>query len=225
VWRVSIIIFHPLIFAIALVGLWRASTPWSKSTLLPAIALILLTITLLAQSAFHFDPQIVLEKRKHGSAQRNWNLNYGQNYAFYDGSFRYSDEFLSMTNLVDKNSVILSDLATSYYASAYLPGSVVNVHRHQGRLQNQQWRKYLELDGLCGAVDKSSTETLLSIIVKRSKDQKILYLLNTDRQNRNVRVSCESNREHIIRPFLDQYAQPLFKGQYLELYDFSGLAP
>ncbi len=218
VWRVSIMVFHPLIFALALLTLWRACKPWSVRSLLPVGLLVMVCGALVAYSSYHFQSNTVLDKRNHGSAQRDWNLHYSQDYAYYDGSFRYSDDFAQLRAWVSDDDVLLADLATSYYASAYLRGSVVNVHPHQGRGQMTQWQPYLKRGGLCAATAPTASSELATILAARAQTQTLWYLHNNDRLNKNVRASCESNRAHIVLPFLQRHGERVYKGEYLELW-------
>ncbi len=218
VWRVSIMIFHPLVFALALLMLWRACKPWSIRSVLPASVLAIVCGALVAYSSYHLESVTVVEKRNHGSAQRDWNVHYSQDYVYYDGSFRYSDDFAQLRAWVADDAVVLADLATSYYASAYLRGSVVNVHPHQGRGQVTQWQPYLKRGGLCAATTPMASSELATILAARAQTQTLWYLHNNDRLNKNVRASCESNRAHIVLPFLQRYGERVYKGEHLELW-------
>ncbi|MDG1905450.1 MAG: hypothetical protein P8I38_07475 [Arenicella sp.] len=224
-WRVALIIFHPIVYAVLLHTLFENRFGKTRVALMSAIGFIVTVVALSSQSSFHFSPELVTFKRNAGSAQRHWNLNYGQNYVFYDSSFRYTSDLTEIAKRVPNKSVVLADLATSYYVSAYAKASVVNVHRHHGVAQLGGWRKFNQMGGLCGAIGLEGQASLRNILADAVRKERVFYIFNKDRINRNVRSTCEGNRAHIVKPFLTEYAKSLYDGGYLVLYEFVELSP
>jgi len=96
-------------------------------------ALLSLIALVAYDSKQHFDANLISLKREHRSAQRDWNIFYGQNYVFYDSAMRYEQDLSAINDIIQSGAVALSDLASSYYLSTYLPMYVKRVHKHKSR--------------------------------------------------------------------------------------------
>ena len=167
-------------------------------------------------SAFHFDQQKVQIKTKHYSAQRNWSLFYGQSYVFNDSSTRYKSDFVEIKRIVKPDSIVLSDLASSYYVAAHLPVYVVNLHRHQGSSTPSAWKQFLATRVFC-YIEFEENRVKLEGFLKLN--QKFDYVLvNKDRVNSNRKRDCLAFRSKTIIKELPRFANLVFEGEFLNLY-------
>ena len=223
VWRVTLLVFHPVLFALLLITLVRRFTLSRTHLIWAGPLVVLLGASLLMEARFHFSEKTVQVKRENRSPQRHWNLYYDQRFVYYDAGLRYVLDFAKIAPLVQSDAIIISDLPTSYYASARIPGSVINVHRHHQNKRHPGWRELLDRRFLCDATDAERAQEIEKLINTLSKNKPILYLYNRDDQNRNLRFGCEYNRRHIVLPTLKKSAQLVFTGQYLDLYQFTSV--
>ncbi|MFT6409073.1 MAG: hypothetical protein ACJAQ6_002496 [Arenicella sp.] len=190
-----------------------------------AIGLLLIVSMVVYDSSSHFDKGLIQVKRQNGSAQRNWNIFYGQRFVYYDGPFRYLEDLRSIGQLIEPRKLILSDLATSYYSSAALPSYVSNIHRHQGRNHSFEWSEMLDKrvacnfhqdDGLNEFKQFIALESLRSREYKRPEFSYVL--VNKDVNNRNVRLDCMWQRRASLIENIEKLASEVYDGEYLRLY-------
>jgi hypothetical protein len=177
------------------------------------------------ESRHHFDPRLIQLKRQDNSAQANWNLFYGQRFVYYDSSFRYQADMDQIIELIRPGRVLLSDLATSYYAAASLPVYVKNVQRHHGRWQSLQWRNLFEDELACNLHDEEISLAFKEFVyADRSFSEtkglpKFEYLLlNKDQHNKNVRLDCIWNSRAAFAASLEKFSTLIYEGEYLSLY-------
>ena len=197
----------------------------SKHYLGAAIGILLILLLVIYDSKSHFDQSLINVKRESGSAQRNWNLFYGQRFVYYDSSFRYLDDLRSIKALIEPKQLILSDLSSSYYAAAILPNYVPNVYRHQGRDKSVGWSKMLDNRIACnfhqddGLNNFKKFITLESLQSRKKKRPKFSYILvNKDLNNRNLRLDCIWHRRMALIENIEKLASEIYDGEYLRLY-------
>jgi len=192
------------------------------------LGLIVIIVFLAYDSSRHFSEDVVRSKRQANSGQNNWNMFYGQRFVYYDSAFRYLADFDEISAIIEPNQVILSDLATSYYAAASLPVYVRNVQIHHGRRQSRLWNQALEDRIFCNLHLEDSAEVFKALIAeevaKPNGIPRLRYILvNNDKNNKNVRVDCLWNRRALLIEHIDDITQLIFKGQYLSLYELKSL--
>ena len=169
-------------------------------------------------SNFHFDANIINLKRNHYSAQRNWNINYGQHFVFDDSSMRYHTDLTRIGDLIEPGSTLISDIATSYYTAAELPVYVPNVHLHHGRRSDRFWDTFLRQRLLCYLGEKTVDDRLRSFLRKRV--EKLYIIVNRDRVNSNLKRDCLASKSDLLLRELPRFSEPLWQGEYLNLYLF-----
>lgn len=192
------------------------------------LGLISIIVFLAYDSSRHFNEEVVRSKRQANSGQNNWNMFYGQRFVFYDSAFRYHADFDGISAIIEPNQVILSDLATSYYAAASLPVHVRNVQIHHGRRQSKLWNQAFESQIFCNPHLDDSAEAFKALMAEEAAKPKgnprFRYILvNNDKNNKNVRADCLWNRRALVIKHIDDIAQLIFKGQYLSLYELKSL--
>jgi len=191
------------------------------------IVAFIAVIGLLAyESKPHFDRGLIQLKRNNNSAQRSWNLFYGQRFVFYDGSFRYKRDFQQIEKMIAPGHTVLTDVASSYYAATYLPTYVRNIHRHHGRWQSPLWNKMLDQRVHCNLHLESfflkfqeflDADTVLS---ESENQPRLRYVLvNKDNNNKNVRLDCLSNRRALFMQNVVRIFELKYEGEYLNLYE------
>ena len=176
-------------------------------------------------SMYHFDVDLIHLKRQHQSSQKNWNLFYDQRYVFNDSAFRYEADFQNIANLIQSQSVILSDISSSYYAATYLPAYMKNIHRHHGRRKTDGVSTLLDSRKMCYLQDPENVEDVKNFIKghnelmnKRGLPELLYIIVNRDDKNLNLRQDCLwTARERLIK-HLDSLADSIFQGNYLNLY-------
>lgn len=191
-----------------------------------AVVLVAVVCTIVVDTRSHFDQGLVDLKIKHRSAQRHWNVYFSQNQVFFNSSLRYREDFRQIESLLPKDSLVLSDLATSYYAAAVLPAYVINIHRHHGRDKRKLWTAfvakhhvcYFERDAVRAAFLRELEQHLSQIRVPQL--QLGYFILNKDKDNRNLRDDCLSLRSGWIAANIDWIADLQYAGEYLNLYRF-----
>jgi hypothetical protein len=232
-WRIAIILFHPIILAyavISLIGYARTKFQSPKghagvTTLAVCILLAMLVAMMLYDSRQHFDKSLIQLKRNHQSAQRNWNVFYDQRYVWTDSSLRYEQDLSKIKELVEPESVIFSDLPTSYYLAAAMPIYVRNVHRHQGFKAFPKWRDFIASNRFCYLDQKenfSASEAFFSGLEKGPRvsiRKRLDYIvINKDEANRPIRYNCMWNRRLVILDNIERIARLEFAGEFLNLY-------
>ena len=182
------------------------------------VALVALISIVVYDSSFHFGANIINLKRNNYSAQRNWNINYGQRFVFDDSSMRYHADLTRIGGLIEPGSTLISDIATSYYAAAELAVYVPNVQPHHGRRSDRFWDTFLRQRLLCYLGEKTVDDRLRSFL--RERRNKLYIIVNKDRTNSNRKLDCLASRSNLLVSQLPRFSEPLWQGEYLNLYLF-----
>jgi hypothetical protein len=195
-----------------------------KKRLASLISLLILLGLVVFDSSQHFDSELVELKRQHHSAQRNWNLFFGQRNVFNNSSLRYRNSFKEMALVVEPNSLIVSDLPSSYYSAAHLPVYVRNVHPHHGFNRSWEWRRvlgenilcYIDADGYLEKFEKSYRSSKITNI--GSKGRSVYILLNKDTLNGNLRKDCIARRAVQIGQGVAKISEIVYSDGLFDLY-------
>ena len=167
--------------------------------------------------SFHFDRERVAAKQKHRSDQRNWSMHYPQINVFNHSSMRYLNDFGNMSDLIEPGAVVLSDLATSYFAAAELPVYAVNVHRHQGRWQRRAWARFLDGRYFCYL---EFEENRAEVHEHLRKHPELKYVIvNRDGVTWHRTQDCMAHRSRVLADELPKFATLVFEGEFLDLYE------
>lgn len=138
-------------------------------------------------------------KEYHWTLGRSFDDNYSQS------SLKYHSDLTSIGSLAKRDGIFYSDVATSYYVTSTLPLYSRNPLYHH-RLPGV-YIKDDEVEALC----TGDTEIQKSIVDRLDLDY---IIINSDRNNRNVRRNCLSIDDSII----DDIAHRLYEGEFLSLY-------
>ncbi|MFT5572299.1 MAG: hypothetical protein ACI9FR_001222 [Cryomorphaceae bacterium] len=232
-WRIAIILFHPIILAYAVISLIRYTRtkfqPQKSRVGFASLAICLSILTLVSMMLYdsrqHFDKGLIQLKRNHQSAQTNWNLFYDQRYVWTDSSLRYRQDISNIKELVESESVIFSDLPTSYYLAAAMPIYVRNIHRHQGMRDFPKWREFISSNLFCYLDQKesfSASEEFINVFEQGAgvsvRNRLDYIVINKDEANRPIRYSCMWHRRSVILENIERIAKLEFAGEYLNLY-------
>ena len=189
-----------------------------------ALSCIALVLSLIVyDSKLHFDKERILIKRKHNSGQRHWNLFYGQNFVFYDSAMRYQHDLTEIKKLIEPSSVVLSDLATSYYLAGSTGAYVRNVHQHQGRNTSYRFSQFLNAETFCYLNTDEHLNDVIDFLKiefsNRSSVPTFRYIaLNNDSKNKNVRSDCIFHRRNVIEGAIKAFSSKVYSGDFLDLY-------
>jgi hypothetical protein len=180
-------------------------------------------------SSPHFDESLIQLKRDHRSAQRNWNIFYGQRFVYYDSDFRIQQDLTRISTIIKPGSIALADLATSYYASSALPIYVRNVHQHQGRHTSSSWTDMLHRRSACYLASPEKFSEFQNFIaeqqgiLKKEGGLPFRYvLINKDTSNLNLRYDCLWNGRDGLLANIERLAELRFEGEHLNLYELKG---
>jgi len=190
------------------------------------MALIAVSAVIIFDARYHFDNEWMQAKIQHNSAQKNWHIFYSQEYVYRNSSLRYEVDFEQIKAIIEPEFVLISDMATSYYAATYLPVYIKNIHRHQGRANSPRWHAwlasndhcYLELPDLL----QRSREFFTSqrkLARARGEPELRYIIINKDRDNRLLRTDCFSVRSETLRSAVKHLAELKYDGQFLALYE------
>ncbi|MBL4671679.1 MAG: hypothetical protein JKX81_05425 [Arenicella sp.] len=203
-----------------------------QKRLLVFFALAAVLALLVYDARPHFDKDLIQLKRENNSAQRNWSLFFGQRFVFYEGPFRYEDDMNRIRDLIEPGRIVLSDLATSYYAAASLPVYVRNVHRHQGREYSSSWRKLLNRRTACNLHQQDVFLAFNKFIdveqrnsASREQPQFKYVLVNKDSNNKNLRLDCLWHRRALLMENIVRVSKLKYEGEFLNLYEINDRSP
>jgi len=229
VWRIAVLIFHPIILILFLRAIWVSITNTTSKFKYLALssALILVTVNGIYESwNIHLNPKVISDKKHSGSAQKNWNIYYHRKNVINDGTFRYEHSFKSIEKIIEPNSYIYADLSTSYYSATYLPVFVKNIHDHQGSNAFRNFKK-LENDKQCYSDNKEWNKKLdkyleLSRTRLNSKpiSNKRYLLVNHDKLNSQLNRSCFLRSLDIRAQSNNALARKLYSDNLFTLYQF-----
>jgi hypothetical protein len=180
-------------------------------------------------SSPHFDESLIQLKRDHRSAQRNWNIFYGQRFVYYDSDFRLQTDLAEIAKFIEPDSLALADLATSYYAASELPVYVRNVHQHHGRAKSNRWAQMLNSRSACYLGSPEQFSQFQDFIAEQrailKKEQRLPFryvLINKDARNLNLRYDCLWNGRDGLLANIERLAELRFEGEYLNIYELKG---
>ena len=187
------------------------------------VSLMLLIGLIVYDSSFHFNKSIVALKQQHQSAQRHWNLFYGQKYTYYNSPLRYQKDLKELQKLMDANTLVLSDKATSYYLASQLPVFVANIHRHHG--VDYYWRDVLKNLRFCYLDNQEVLKDVKHFIEKqKQREEKWPFpefkyiVLNQDHKNSNTALDCLSAKRG-VKDSITKISSIIYQGEYLDLYE------
>lgn len=203
----------------------------TKSTnVFASLGIIVLLAIVIYDSRWHFDAGLIQLKRQHQSAQGNWNIFYGQHYVYQDSSFRYQADFAEIEKLIEPGKLLLSDIATSYFAAAELPVFIRNVRIHQGRNKSTAWRNFLGERTACYLNQIDSMDAFREFILSENSNAKRLnrpefkyVIVNKDTLNLNLRYDCLWHGRHGMIENMQAISTLVYQGEYLNLYKLNAL--
>ena len=195
--------------------------------ILCCFGLLAIVILVISDSSMHFDKQRVEIKRQANSPQHHWNVFYPQRYTYVDTSFKYRNDLLQISQLIEPNKIVLSDRATSYYLVSELPVYVKNVWRHHGRnyplwtnLLDNLYACYIDQDRSLSEIQEFIAE--FKQYAKDKKQPEFKYwVINRDPNNFNLRDDCLATRGSDIEQALPNIAREIYRGEYLWVYELN----
>lgn len=232
-WRIALLLFHQLILAYFIIEACRYvfRKRGRREVALSMIACCLLLVVcgvIIKDSSFHFNKERMMKKRMHNSALRHWNFFARPSEILNHSSLKYEKELADIGKLVEPGKALLSDRATSYYASATLPIYVINVHRHHGLSHLPGAKRIIHRGHLCYLNDLSHRQKFLhylerqNISSKRTGLPSLRYvLINSDKDNLNLRGDCISVRSGKIMKSMDSISEKIYEGEFLNLYELT----
>ncbi|RBP51501.1 hypothetical protein [Arenicella xantha] len=190
-----------------------------------AVCFSLLLLGIVGYDAkLHFSQDLVDAKKSVRSAQRHWSLFYHQSNVYIDSSIRYQNDFVRLKTIVEPGSMVMTDLATSYYVAAQLPVYVPNIHRHHRRNDLPSWRRFLDNEHACYLNQEAHLEALSRFIKAKSlaSNERVArwryIIVNKDQENRNLRLDCLSQTRRAMINNILEFADIEYDGEYLRLY-------
>lgn len=165
---------------------------------------------------FHFDAELVDLKSKNRSDQRNWSLFYDQERVYFNSPLRYEQDFKEIEKRIEPGKLVISDLATSYYAAVYLPNYVVNIHRHHGSWKRPSYDAFIKARYLCYLEFEENKSKVLSFI--KAEPLADYILVNKDGKYSHRRQDCLAFRSHTLVEKLPEFSTLEYSGTYLNLY-------
>ena len=180
------------------------------------------------EAKFHFDKNLVDKKKEIFSAQKDWSLYFDQSNVFRNGGLKHDSEFAELSNLLEPNSSMITDLATSYYAAAGLPVYVKNVHRHHGRYKTREWEKLIAHRIICYLDAPEYQDQFLEVIDKEETTAKtenlppVRYIaINRTHYNDNFKRGCMSQRRRGLLSVINELGTLVYDGQTISVYRLS----
>lgn len=196
--------------------------------LVKASGVVLLLVFLAFESSSHFSLALLKHKKEIFSAQKNWNLFYGQSNVYLNGGLRHADDFKALEGVLEPGSGLVTDLATSYYLAASLPVYVKNVHKHHGLYTSQPWSKLFTHRIVCyldAPENFSEFQKVMRGESKRSLKEGIppvrYIAVNRTHYNDNFKRGCLSQRRRGMLSVIDQLGEPVFDGETISVYRLS----
>ncbi|MBX2847231.1 MAG: hypothetical protein KTR16_02835 [Acidiferrobacterales bacterium] len=173
----------------------------------------------------HFDAELIELKKQANSGQRNWSLFYGQSNVYQNGGLRHADDFAKLAPLLEENSAIFTDIATSYYLASSLPAYVKNVHRHHGRWKSPEWNSLITARTACWIDVPDYLARFKEVLAQEQQvadrrglpPVRYIAINNTD-NNINFKRDCLSQRRGAIRLAINKIGDPVFEGDSVSIY-------
>ena len=189
-------------------------------------------LSLLALVAYdartHFDPSLIELKRQHDSPQRNWSLFYSQNNVYKNSSIRYANDLAAIAELIENDSIVLSDRASSYYLAAETHVFVKNINNHHGGNREAKWIRLIRKQNACFPDHPERLEQFIKFVQKQQTYAKRqgrpgfnYILVNQDKQNRNLPKDCLAARHGTLNKEYSSLLPTVFSGEHLTLYSLN----
>ena len=202
--------------------------PKSIKAGLAGLALLTILGLVAYDARTHFDADLIELKRQHDSAQRHWNLFYSQNNVYQNSSMRYVSDLAAIAELIENDSIVLSDRASSYYLAAETHAFVKNIHKHHGGNRQAKWSRLIGRQNACFPDRPERLAQFIEFIQKqqayaaRQGRPRFSYILvNHDKKNRNLRKDCLSARHGTLNKEYSSIFPTVFSGEYLTLYSLN----
>lgn len=190
-----------------------------------AISLIGLLCLVVYDSKSHFDIELIKLKKKAHSAQRHWNMFYGQENVYESGGLKHAQDFSALRNIIEPNTAVFSDMATSYYLAASLPLYAKNIHRHHGRYRFAGWSALLDSNVACYLNVPDNLKRFKQHL--QTEEQRVrlegavpvkYVAINTEQKNINFKRDCLSQTRRSMLSVIDGFAKPVYEGETVLIY-------
>ncbi len=183
-----------------------------------------LAALIIIDSKPHFDRELVELKKKHHSAQRNWNVYFGQHNVYQSGGIKHENDFNALSKVLSPGSAVFTDLATSYYMRASLPVFVKNVHLHHGRYKTGRWHDFIGKGIGCYMDVQENLNKFKSLLQSdentNSIHPKVRYIaINKTQGNINFSRDCLSQRRGPMISIIDQLGKVIYDGKTVVVYE------
>ena len=195
---------------------------------LASVVLLSLLALVVYDARMHFDADLIELKRQHGSPQRDWSLFYPQNNVYQNSSIRYVDDLAAIAKLIESDSIVLSDPASSYYLAAETQTFVKNINDHHGGNRQAKWNSLIRKQYACFPDRPEQLEQFIAFVKKQNNYAKRLnlpifnyILVNKDKQNQNLSKYCLAARHGTLNKEYSRILPTVFSGEYLTLYSLS----
>jgi len=168
-----------------------------------------------------FSKELVILKLRHQSGQHDWNIHFPQSIVYQNSPFRYQSDFRGLKEVVELGSIVISDLATSYYAAATLPVYIRNSQPHQGRRNFKAWASLFDKLDFCYLDNPQRMEKAVGVIrqeVIHNPERPVYFLLNKDGLNKNNHLDCMANRSEYIELEILKFTKKVYVGEHLDLF-------
>ncbi len=179
----------------------------------------------------HFDPNLIQLKKKHHSAQRNWNLFFGQSNVYLSGGFRYAEELKQLEGVLEADVAVFTDLATSYYLSSSLPVYVKNVHAHHGRYKSPEWHAFINKRIGCYINHADNFDKFAHLLeaeerlaTRRDVPPVRYVVINKDSDNINLRRDCFLRRASALSEVLSASYEKIHEGDMFVVFRLTAFA-
>ena len=196
------------------------------------LSLMAVVVLVICESSRHFDNKLIQDKKKAHSAQNDWNVFFAQSNVYLGGGVRHDEDFARLAPLLEADSSLITDIATSYYAAASLPVYVKNVHKHHGRYKSPEWERLIShritcyLDAPEYIADFNSVMQGEESRSERKGVPPVRYIaVNRTHYNDNFKRGCMSQRRRGLLSVIDRLGPPIFEGETILVHRLSSTAP
>ena len=174
----------------------------------------LVLVMLLPDILFHFNvfPRPLAGRE---ATEYHWRTfrNFADNHS--NSSLKYRDEIESIDKLLPRDSIVLSDIATSYYLAASSRHNVQLIHDH-----HQITGYSLGFESMKDLCDRLSTRSSTGEVLEVFREVGTTHLIiNNDKKNKNIGVLCKN--ENILKVALSQLkkdGRQIYQSQYIQVY-------
>lgn len=206
--------------------------PNKGASLLFAFLMVMLFSLIVFDSSQHFDAALIERKKKAHSAQKHWNIHYGQSYVYLNGGIRHNDDFKKLESVLEPGTAVITDVATSYYMASSLPIYVKNIHRHHGRAASPVWERLISHRVVCYIDAPENLQKfwrVMSLEPTRSKKKgvpAVAYVaVNRTHYNDNFKRGCIGQRRRGMLSVINQLGAEVFDGESIKVYKLATTAP